>query len=450
MNRFLTRLGWASLILLVLLLAGIMVARVLFTRYLHSDGFRHALGEGAANALHASNADFSPLEFDGALVYGENFHAERQDGGGFSSMSADQLRATFNWHGLLHHTVQIDELGIQRLNVEAPVKSGVEMTEGTPGASETPAALSEGKTGWTVDLRKAVITEANWHWSDDPAGGLTGTTLTLKPDGQNGWVINAQGGTVRQAGWPSLDLESASMRWQSPTLYINSSTLRNGAGELTVTGAVATRQSVDLQVKLNGVDVQPVLTQDWRERLAGSLTGQANVRAPLGSDAAREITVSGSLALINGRLTALPILDQIGVFTHTERFRQLDLTRASADFTRTPEKLEIRNMVVEAEGLIRVEGSYTVENGEIAGIFEVGLTSATLQWIPGSQEQIFTTSRDGYRWTEMKLSGPVAHPVDDLTPRLVAAAGNAVIQGATGVEGAVKKAAQSALDLLLH
>jgi hypothetical protein len=105
---------------------------------------------------------------------------------------------------------------------------------------------------------------------------------------------------------------------------------------------------------------------------------------------------------------------------------------------------------VEAEGLIRVEGSYTVENGEIAGIFEVGLTSATLQWIPGSQEQIFTTSRDGYRWTEMKLSGPVAHPVDDLTPRLVAAAGNAVIQGATGVEGAVKKAAQSALDLLLH
>jgi hypothetical protein len=150
---------------------------------------------------------------------------------------------------------------------------------------------------------------------------------------------------------------------------------------------------------------------------------------------------------LNGRLTALPILDQIGLFTHTERFRQLELTRATADFTRTPDRLEIRNMIVEAAGLIRVEGEYRIENGEIDGTFQVGLTSATLQWIPGSQEDIFTDSRDGYRWTTMRLSGPAAHPVDDLTPRLVAATGKAVIQGA---EGTVRKAAESALDLLLH
>jgi hypothetical protein len=47
----------------------------------------------------------------------------------------------------------------------------------------------------------------------------------------------------------------------------------------------------------------------------------------------------------------------------------------------------------------------------------------------------------------MKLSGPAAHPDDDLTPRLAAATGKAVIQG---VEGTVKKAAGSLLDLLLH
>jgi len=323
--------------------------------------------------------------------------------------------------------------------------------ESFPGAPESSALPGGEHAGWSVDLRKAVITEANWHWSDSPPGGLTGTALTLRPDGQGGWAIEAQGGKVQQAGWPELDLENASMRWQSPTLYINASSLRNGAGQLSVTGAIQTRQSLNLQVRLTNLDVEPVLTPDWRERLSGSLTGQANVAAVLGTggteEVGRSVTVSGSLALLNGRLTALPILDQIGLFTHTERFRQLELTRATADFTRTPDRLEIRNMIVEAAGLIRVEGEYRIENGEIDGTFQVGLTSATLQWIPGSQEDIFTDSRDGYRWTTMRLSGPAAHPVDDLTPRLVAATGKAVIQGA---EGTVRKAAESALDLLLH
>lgn len=449
MNTFLPRLGWALLALLVLLLAGLVMARALFTRYLHSDAFRRSLGEAAANALHASRADFSPLEFDGALVYGENFQAARDDGGGFSSINADQLRAAFDWHGMLHHAVQIDEMAIQRLNIEPPVPGGTNIPESSPGVPATPAPVASEHQGWTVDLRKAVISEANWHWSDDPPGGITGTALTLTPAGRDAWVIDAQGGTVRQAGWPALDLETASMRWQSPTLYINSSNLHNGSSRLTVTGSVQTRQALDLQVKLDSVDVQPLLTPDWRARLTGRLTGQANIEAPLGmaGNAGRAVTVSGSASLVDGQLTALPILDLIGAFTQTERFRRLDLSRASADFTRTPDRLEVRNLVVESEGLIRVEGAYSVENGQIDGAFQVGVTPAALQWIPGSPEAIFTDSRGGYRWTAMKLSGPAAHPDDDLTPRLAAATGKAVIQG---VEGTVKKAAGSLLDLLLH
>jgi len=449
MNRILPRLGMVLAALLVLTLAGVMGARMIFSRYLHSETFRRSLGEGAANALHASSADFSPLEFDGGLVYGENFRALRNDGGGFSSIDADQLRASFDWHGVLHHTVQIDEMSIARLNVKAPMKAGA-MPETIRAAPEMPAAANHGDRGdWIVDLRKAVIGEANWQWADDPAGGLTGVAVTLTPEGRNAWVIDAQGGKVRETGWPALDLEKASMRWQGPTLYINSSSLRNGAGVLTLTGSVEMRGPLKLQTKFDSVDVQPLLAPDWRERLSGILTGEANIEAELGSagDAGRSLSVSGSASLLNGRLTALPILDQIGTFTHTERFRQLELTRASADFTRTAQRLEVRNLVVESEGLIRVEGAYNIVNGQIAGTFQVGLTPATLQWIPGSQEQVFTGSRDGYCWTTMNLSGPAAHPEDDLTPRLVAATGKTLIQGA---EGTVKKAAEGVLNLLLH
>ena len=338
MNRFLPRLGWALIALLVLMLAGLVMARTLFARYLHSEAFRRSLGEGAANALHASRADFSPLEFDGSLVYGENFRAVREDGGGFSSIDADQLRATFDWHGLLHHTVQVDEMAIQRLTVDPPGPSAAGAAFPKNGVEETPAPLGgEGgeaaaHKGWTVDLRKAVISEANWHWSNDPAGGITGAAVTLTPAGRDAWIIDAQGGALRQTGWPALDIEAASMRWQAPTLFINSSSLRNGPGRLTVTGSVETRRSLSLLVNFDGVDVQPLLTPDWRERLSGRLTGRADVQAALGigdeGTAGHAITVTGSAALTEGRLTALPILDQIGLFTHTERFRQLELRPA--------------------------------------------------------------------------------------------------------------------------
>lgn len=451
MNRILKWLGIVFLVLVVLVLGGVVAARVYFTRYLHSDAFRNSLGEAAAKSLHADSAEFAPLEFDGSTVYGENFRATRTDGGGFSTLNADQLRATFDWHGLLRHTVQIDEMAIARMDIQPPVAPapGAPTPENPSSTAETPAPLTESGSGWTVDLRKTVINEVNWHW--DPAGSITGAALTLTPDTPGAWIIDSEGGTVNLAGWPPLDLDSASMRWQYPVLYINSADLRNGSGRLNVTGSIETRKSADLRVKLDGVDVQPLLTPDWRERLSGRLTGIVNIQAPLGTgQASSDVTVSGSLALVDGQLTALPILDEIGTFTHTQRFRTLELTRASANFSRTPSRLDVTNMVVESEGLICLEGACTVIDGQIDGDFQVGLSPATLQWIPGSQELIFVDSRGGYRWTEMHLSGPVDHPVEDLTPRLISATGKAVIKGAEDVEGVVKKTGEGLLDLLTH
>jgi hypothetical protein len=451
MNRILKWLGIVLLVLVVLGLGGVVAARAYFTRYLHSEAFRKSLGEAAAKSLHADSAEFAPLEFDGSTVYGENFSAARSDGGGFSSLNADQLRASFDWHGLLRHTVQIDEMAVARLDIEPPLAPApaAAVTENPSSPAESPAPLTETGSGWTVDLRKAVFNEVNWKW--DPSGSITGAALTLTPDTPSGWIIDSSGGTVSLAGWPALDLDSASMRWQNPVLYINSADLRNGTGRLNVTGSIEIRKSVDLQVKFDGVDVQPLLSPDWRERLSGRLTGTSNIEAPLGTgQAASQLNVSGSIALVDGQLTALPILDEIGTFTHTQRFRTLELTRASANFSRTPDRIDVSGMVVESEGLIRVDGAFTVIDGQIDGDFQVGLTPATLQWIPGSQELIFTDSRGGYRWTSMHLSGPLTHPVDDLTPRLLAATGKAVLKGAEDVEGVVKKTGEGLLDFLTH
>ena len=128
------------------------MARVIFNRYLHSEAFRPTLGEAAANALQANHADFAPLDFDGATVFGENFQATRDDGGGFSTMEADELRASFDWHGLLHHTVQIDEMAVQRLNIDPPAK-GEAIPDTAAGRCGNAGAAGDAGAVWRTSTR---------------------------------------------------------------------------------------------------------------------------------------------------------------------------------------------------------------------------------------------------------------------------------------------------------
>jgi hypothetical protein len=131
----------------------------------------------------------------------------------------------------------------------------------------------------------------------------------------------------------------------------------------------------------------------------------------------------------------------------------LNLNNVSGDFTRDDRRLHVKNFVAESDGLIRAEGEFTIENGNIDGNFQVGVTPSSLQWLPGSQAKVFTVSRGGYVWAPMHLTGPANKPTEDLSPKLIAAAQGAVIEGVQNAAGEAvktgKDAAKSVLDLLL-
>ncbi len=73
------------------------------------------------------------------------------------------------------------------------------------------------------------------------------------------------------------------------------------------------------------------------------------------------------------------------------------------------------------------------------------MTAASLQWLPGSQERVFTVARDGYFWTPVRVSGPIEHPHEDLTKRLLSAAASELLQGS---KGTLEDAAKTLLDLI--
>jgi hypothetical protein len=331
---------------------------------------------------------------------------------------------------------------VQKLEVRFADRSvALQPAEHTPS---TAAASAETKA-WRLDLRKATVAESSWRWgaNDATGGSVTGSSFTLTPSGDS-WLIDATGGRVTQTGWPELSIDSTRLRYNGSTLFISESILRNGAGRLAVTGEVDFRTAADLQTQLTDVPLEPLLPPDWRARLSGKLSGTGKVHAPL---SAEPMHVEGNLSLSQGQVEALPMLNQIATFTHTERFRRMALSKASLSFTRDGRLVTAKDVVIESEGLMRIEGAFTITDHQIDGLFQIGVTASSLQWLPGSQARVFTIAHDGYFWTPLRVTGPIAHPREDLTARLVTAAAGELLQNS---EDVLLDTAKGILDLVPH
>ena len=223
-------------------------------------------------------------------------------------------------------------------------------------------------------------------------------------------------------------MQALALRYRAPSLFVNNAEFRQGGiGSVKATGEINFAERLDLQVAIKEVNLTPFLAEDWRVRLKGQLSGDLSIRSPLPLPAAGP-EIAGSLSLARGELTALPVLDKIALFTRTEEFRRINLSRCSGDFRQAGQKLRVTKFLAEAEGLIRIEGDFTIERAQIDGTFQVGVTPNKLAFLPGSQEKVFLEARGGYVWTTMRLTGPLNNPQEDLTARLTKALGDTVIE----------------------
>jgi len=277
---------------------------------------------------------------------------------------------------------------------------------------------------------------------------LEGLKVDAKPDGP-AWMLEASGGSVFFPKNPKIAVGELAVRYVDQTIFVSRGNFSvDGGGTATVTGQISERveANTDLNVKLDKMPAATILPKDWRARLHGQISADLHVVGD-----GQEWMVSGPITLTEGRLEALPVLDQVALFTRTQRFRQLNLEKVTADVVLKDGRVEVSNLNAESPGLVRMTGHFIVENGEMVGDFLVGVTPASLRWIPGSQEKIFTIEREGYLWTPMKITGPLKHLHEDLSERLAVAAGQEIIDtlqnDPSKLKDTLKDAAKSLLDL---
>lgn len=443
---------WVALALPVLAILALLFAVAQMRSWLHSDSFRRLLSSKVSQNIKA-DGEFAALEWTGSSFYSQSYRADGLVGANFRSIEAGQIRATGNLRGILDRKWQVDAVEIERLRIVAGDGVAIREKIETPAPQKTTVPAKKARPGWLpnqVELREVTIADFGLDtFSTDWPVRLDGVSLTATPDGE-AWKLISNGGHLNHEGWPRIELGDTNLRYASGMLYVTNASLHSTTGgALDITGQVSfeTPEATDLTFDLAALPAESVLPEDWRGKLHGKLFGKIRVRP-----GANGLTGEGSMELKEGHLEALPVLDQIAIFTRTQRFRQLALENVHGDVCQEGDLTTVKNFNAESPGLIRLTGNFTISKGRIEGEFLVGLTPGSLRWIPGSQEKVFTLEREGWLWTTMKVTGPVKAPREDLSSRLAVAAGQELIErlekDPDSLKDTLKDAAQSLLDLL--
>jgi hypothetical protein len=447
MRRFWIALG----VLFTLLVVAVVGLNLWVRAYLRSEAFRKLVAAKTGEALHA-DADWQPLEWSGASVFSASLSARGESGAALELLEAGQVRASVNWRALFEGAWRVDRIDAVRLDLQLRTPPEQTANAAEPGPTPDVAPPKRGFLPNRFELERVSVQDANV--TVDALGGIHHTALVATPEGK-GWILDGSGGRLESAGHAPLDVENFRVRFQQGVVYLTDASLRLGPnGTLTVSGEVGGPDApFDMQTQWQGVAATDVLDATWKKRLSGVLSGKARIVGRRGQSA----LTTGNFRLADGALEGLPVQKQIAHFTRSPQFERMPLQEVSGDFTTDGATTIVKNFVLESQGLLRVEGDCRIgARGELEGNFRVGVTSQSLQWLPGSQERVFITARNGYLWTTVRVGGMLENPTEDLSARLAQAVGEHAID--TGVQllnaapdratDAVKKAADLLLPLI--
>jgi len=421
--------GWVvklAVFFLVMAILGGAVGYGLIRSYLHSDAFRVLLSNQVSDALEVDGA-FAPLRWDGLAARAGRFEGVGE--GQLLAIRADDVRTEISLDGFRDGYWLLKGSAVRNLEVTFDARSGeddppiADLDVSTPALPEV-----EKSSGWLPsELRYDTVNVENFS----ATAVLDHGELQLKNHrilarsvaGSDSVNIEARGGTITTPmEWlPELRMEELNARYLDGSVFLTSA--RFGVfntGSLDAAGEWDEASGAYVfQGKVTGIACEDLLNDDWARRLTGRVLLDYTVE-----DRGEGPRARGTFEVREGVLTALPLLDSLSAYADTQRFRTLTLHEARSDWEWVDGRFVFTNIRFTSEGLVRILGTLAIgDDGELDGSFRLGLAPGTLSRIPGAETVVFQPGDHGLLWTTLRVSGTLDKPNEDLTNRLIAAAG---------------------------
>lgn len=431
-----------GLVVMGLICAGVLVmlAPTLVTNYirayLQKDDFRHKVEELVAARVGGS-VHLAPILWNDDNATAADFSVDSP----VWKLEASGLHAALEFSAIRNGKWSIQNAGADELIVKR-MPAG-EMSRADEGLAADFDSSGDGIPSFLrryiptktrisgFDVHRFVFEQEGWKISE------TGLSLGGWQSGEVSVQAKLNGGKLQtpiqapEQKEPLLfDVAKATLRAGKNQIQVSDATLRWKQGaEATMRGSLKHDTGAwQMLVHAKAVPLDEFLDEWWRQRLSGKVEGDVELSGAHGAAMAWKVNA----ALKGGELTGLPILDKLVTYTNTQRFKRVVLDICSASFRPQGDALRVENIIVQSNGLLRVEGSLNIRGRGVDGDFMLGVTPETLSSIPGAASRVFVEAGSpgappGLKWARVRVAGTIEAPQEDLSSRLVGAAGMSLL-----------------------
>lgn len=423
----------------------VVVGYVWGRSYLRSEAFRVSMSQQVSNLLGVEG-DFSALLWKSDSVGSEAFRGSSKDTAKVSKkqlldkIEARNIRVDLDWGSLWKNTFQMQRLEIDSLHLELSDKQKEKQHEIYHSGFENKnllvneTLLKQGSRAWYQRFLPKEIALSDTRVDSLSVGYIAadGRRFSMENSQVDVEFLNHEVSVQMQGGVLDVEhelldqvvLDSAKWNYRERNIYIQSlqASVYDGAG-LELSGQIGEKgEDYELQGTILGVDCHHFLSDLWQSRLEGEMAvrfsaKKENVRSKGGSE------LRGELKVRNGVLKGLRVLDQIAAYSETRGFQTLRFSKFQCRFLSRADTLEIRDVFLHCDGLMRIEGGVSIQHRKLKGEFQLGIVPGVLRHIPGAEQKIFLPGKDQLLWASVKISGTLEDIEEDLSERMFLAAG---------------------------
>jgi hypothetical protein len=409
-GRLVFFLGLLGLVLIAVL--AVPLANRKLTEYIESDAFRRELDKQTSKGLHFEG-HYQAIRRTGPLTAATDGFTGRNGVKAIKTISTGEVNAKFNPWGIFQRRWELEYIRIP--SGKAEIQTYEPKPEKKPPKPWYAVFLPE-----RVHLNEVICDTADVTWQlRGREAGFFQTRLLITPYGRD-FEYHANGGLMKTGLVPDLGLRQLHLLITKELLTLHELELApstKSSGRIRVTGWAGMKndKSISAEMNFSGIPVDPWIPDAWAKFFKGVAFGELVWK---GGDMTMESSFGwGALRIEGGRVAGAPLLEDAASLIGKKSIENINLSRCSLEFQWQYPRIEIKEMDIEAKGILRLQGTAMINKRRLSGELQLGATPEYLEWLP-NRERVFARQRDGYLWTSVQLSGTIDDPKENLSPRV--------------------------------